>query len=68
MFDTYFSNFEETAVHKIAVVSSVASQVIRTLEQEFTNDRNGRDAAIDALLQLLIKHKDIPAKEITPTA
>jgi hypothetical protein len=57
MIDKFFSLFQNTAVHKIALLTGVCSQVIRTFEQEFAQDSASKDAAIDTLIDLLQKHK-----------
>jgi hypothetical protein len=57
MIDKFFSLFQNSAVHKIALLTGVCSQVIRTFEQEFAQDANSKDAAIDTLIDLLQRHK-----------
>lgn len=58
MIEKFFALFQNTAVHKIAVLTSVTSQVIRTFDQEFAQDKQAKNAAIDVLIELLQKHKD----------
>lgn len=60
MIEQFFSLFSGTAVHKIALLTGICSQVVRTFEQEFAQDKDARDAAIDTLITLLQKHKDQP--------
>lgn len=60
MIDKFFSLFQSTAVHKIALLTGVCSQVIRTFEQEFAQDGDAKNAAIDTLIDLLQKHKAAP--------
>ena len=64
MIDKFFSLFQNSAVHKIALLTGVCSQVIRTFEQEFAQDANSKDAAIDTLIDLLQKHKTSAATTI----
>ena len=66
MIEQFFSLFKNSAVHKVALLTSVCSQVIRTFEQEFNQDQSTRDAAIDTLIDLLQKHKSAPVA--TPPA
>jgi hypothetical protein len=67
MIEAFFSMFQNSAVHKIALLTGVCSQVIRTLEQEFSKDKNGKDAAIDTLITLLTQYKNANDKvELTP--
>lgn len=44
-------------VHKVGLIVTVASQVIRTFEQEFANDHNAKNAAIDSIIEILNQHK-----------
>jgi hypothetical protein len=60
MIDQFFSLFQNGAVHKIALLTGVCSQVIRTFEQEFAQDQNAKAAAIDTLIDLLQRHKQAP--------
>lgn len=60
MIEQFFSLFQNSAVHKIALLTGVCSQVIRTFEQEFAQDQNAKNAAIDTLIDLLQKHKEAP--------
>lgn len=48
-------------VHRVGLVAGVASQVIRTFEQEFAQDHNAKNAAIDTMIDVLNKHKVIEA-------
>lgn len=45
------------AIHRTAMVAGVASNVVKAFEQEFAQDHNGKNAAIDTLVQLLLAHK-----------
>jgi hypothetical protein len=48
-------------VHKAGMVLGVASQVIRTFEQEFALDHDAKQAALGALIDVLKAHKEAPA-------
>ena len=39
------------------MIITVASQVIRTFEQEFGQDGNAKNAAIDSIIEILNQHK-----------
>ena len=60
MIEQFFSLFQGGAVHKMAMLTGVCSQVIRTFEQEFSQDHDAKNAAIDTFIGLLQKHKDAP--------
>ena len=60
MIDKFFELFQNTAVHKIGLLTGVCSQVIRTFEQEFGQDQDAKNAAIDTMIDLLQKHKNLP--------
>lgn len=62
MIDHLLSIFGVEAIHKVGMVVTVASQVVRTFEQEFAKDHNSKKAAIDAVIELLNKHKEVLAK------
>jgi hypothetical protein len=57
MIEKFFSLFKETAVHKMAVLTGVCSQIIRTFEQEYAAEPEAKDAAIDTIIDLLQKYK-----------
>lgn len=60
MIDKFFELFQGTAIHKIGLLTGVCSQVIRTFEQEFGQDQDAKNAAIDTMIDLLQKHKNLP--------
>ncbi len=64
MIEKFFALFHNNAVHKLALIASVSSQVIRTIDQEFPPESEGRSDAIDELIELLKKHKTtkVPSK------
>lgn len=56
MIDKFLGIF---GVHRVGMLMTVASQVVRTFEQEFAADGNAKNAAIDALIEVLQKHKTV---------
>jgi hypothetical protein len=44
-------------IHRMGMLVQVASQVVKTFEQEFQKDESLQDAAIDALIEILKSHK-----------
>jgi hypothetical protein len=61
MLDGLFSIFKNGAIHRTALVTGIASNVVKAFEQEFAQDGNAKDAAIDALIYLLQQHKNSAA-------
>jgi len=59
MIEKLFSVFGLNGIHRVGMIVSVASQVVKTFEQEFAQDHDGKNAAIDAIVELLLKHKDL---------
>ena len=57
MLKELLSIFNENSVHRIALVTSIGANVIKTFETEFANDHSAKDAAIDTLVELLKAHK-----------
>lgn len=57
MLDKLFAFLGVGAIHRTAMVAGVASNVIKAFEQEFAQDHNAKNAAIDTLVQLLQAHK-----------
>ena len=55
MIEKLFSMF---GIHKIGLITGMASQIVRTFDQEFAKDQNAKNAAIDAIIDMLQKHKD----------
>lgn len=56
-------------IHRVGMVVTVASQVIRTFEQEFQKDGDAKNAAIDAIVEILQGHKDaVPTIPPAPPA
>lgn len=44
-------------IHRLGMLVQVASQVVRTFEQEFKNDGDAKNAALDAIIEILQSHK-----------
>lgn len=61
MFKEILSIFQSNPVHRLALITSIATNVVKTFEQEFAADHNSKDAAIDALVALLQYQKGAPA-------
>jgi hypothetical protein len=57
MFEKITEIFGATAIHKIAALSATASQVVKIFEQEFANDANAKNAAIDTIIAMLQQQK-----------
>lgn len=59
MFDTLFSLFGAGSIHRIGMVVSIASNILKAFETEFAQDKNAKNAAIDTICELLQKHKEV---------
>lgn len=68
MIDQFFALFSNNAVHRVALISSICSNVVRTFEQEFANDKTGKNVALDALVNLLQQHKTADNAVVPPPA
>lgn len=53
-------------IHRLGMLVQVASQVVRTFEQEFQKDGDAKNAAIDALIEILQSHKTTSPTITTP--
>lgn len=62
MIEKLLEIFGQTGIHKIGMITGVASQVVRTLEQEFAGNHDGKCVAIDSIIDILQKHKNIPVE------
>ena len=58
MFDTLSSSFGIGAIHRIAMITQITSNIVKALDQEFAQDKSLKNTAIDALIELLEKHKE----------
>lgn len=45
-------------IHRVGMVFGIASNVIKAFEQEFAKDLDSKNAAIDAVIQILTSYKD----------
>lgn len=61
MLEKVLSIFKSNSVHRLALASSIASNIIKTFETEFQADHDSKNAAIDMLINLLSAYKDQPA-------
>jgi hypothetical protein len=61
MLEKLLSVFGNTAIHRISMLFTISSQVLKTLDQEFKEDKTARNAALDAIIELIQKHKDVAA-------
>lgn len=52
------SRFEGNSIHRLAGVINIGSQVIKSFEQEYANDQNAKNAAIDLIVEILQGYKD----------
>lgn len=66
MFADILSLFTSNPVHRLALVSSIASNVLKTFDQEFAQDKGCKDAAIDSLIELLKANKNGVAEVVEP--
>jgi hypothetical protein len=69
MLKELLSIFSSNSVHRLALVASIGSNILKTFDQEFANDPSTKDAAIDTLIELLKSHKGVaPAAPAQPQA
>lgn len=68
MLKELLSIFTSNSVHRLALVTSIGANVIKTFEQEFAQDHVAKDAAIDTLVALLQSHKGAPTISVAPSA
>jgi hypothetical protein len=54
-------------IHRLGMLVQVASQVVRTFEQEFKTDGDAKNAAIDAIIDILKSHKTLEPSIPIPT-
>ena len=66
MLEKILSLFNSNHVHRLALITSIGSNIIKTFEQEFANDHGAKDAAIDTLVDLLKLHKANASPAATP--
>ncbi len=59
MLESLFTSFGSGAIHRICMVTQITSNVLKALDQEFAQDKALKNTAIDALVDLLQKHKEV---------
>lgn len=59
MLDNLIANFNDKSLHKLAFVCTIATNVAQSLQQEFKEDKETRDQAVDCLIELLKKQKAV---------
>lgn len=57
MYEKLLSLLGLSGIHKAAMIVTVSSQVVKTLEQEFKDDLEAKNQGIDAIVELLQKQK-----------
>jgi hypothetical protein len=57
MIETFMAVFNKN-MHQAGMIISMASQVIKSFEQEYAQDKDAKNAAIDALVAVLNSQKD----------
>lgn len=62
MLDILFSSFGSSAIHRTAMISSVASNVSKAFDQEFAQDHSMKQIAIDSLIKLLEQYRSFCKK------
>jgi hypothetical protein len=66
MLKQLLSIFSSNSVHRLALVTSIGANIIKTFEQEFAQDNDAKNAAIDTLVALLLAHKTTVTVSTTP--
>ena len=57
MFDNLCAQFGDSAIHRMSMLFTISSQVLKTFEQEFKEDVAAKNAALDTIIELLGKSK-----------
>lgn len=68
MLDKLFGCFKGPALHRTAMLTQIASNVVKAFEQEYQQDHNAKHAAIDAFMYLLQQYKADLTPPVTPPA
>ena len=56
-------------IHRVGMVFGIASNIIKAFDQEFQKDQDGKNAAIDSIVQILLSYKDsVKSAPATPPA
>lgn len=66
MLEKVLSIFKSHSLHRLALVSSIASNIIKTFEQEFQADGDAKKAAVDTLISLLQTYKSSEPVAVAP--
>lgn len=66
MIEKLLEIFGHTGIHKIGMITGVASQVVRTIDQELAGNHEHKVVAIDSIIEILQKHKNIPIEACKP--
>jgi hypothetical protein len=67
MLDKLFSIFSQSSIHRVSFVTSLASNVIKAIDQECAKEPNVKDAIIDVLIATLQSNKSASAQLTTTT-
>lgn len=67
MLEKLFSIFNSSSIHRISFVVSLASNIIKAIDQECATDTNAKDTIIDVLIALLQKSKSATSQLSTST-
>jgi len=65
MLDKLFSVFGGKAIHRVSMLCTISSQIVTAFEKEFQEDKDAKNAAIDAMIDILQKHKDVQTSPTT---
>lgn len=68
MFEKITADLKTGWLHRVAMVGTIASQVAKTFEQEYGQDHDAKNAAIETMIGLLQSYKDTPPTPPTATA
>ena len=66
MLNETLSIFPKKNVHRLALVTSIVSNIMNTLDQEFAQEPESRDTAIDALISFISSYKGKPIDPVVP--
>lgn len=62
MLESIASFFKNYSIHKVAFITTIASNIMKAVEQEFSQDTNAKNEAIDTLIGILQSLKSIQEK------
>ena len=49
------------SIHRVCMITNIVSQIVKAFEADYAQDGNAKNTAIDAVVVLLQKQKDIAA-------